>query len=228
MLKKNTIIDLTHTIHAKIPTWDRSCGYQVTTMLDYDDCHGEFKFRSQSLTMQAGIGTHIDAPAHCVSGARDVSDLTVDELIRPCVVIDVSQKAHERYNISEDDIHAFEEQYGTIQAGTFVLFYTGWSRFWDEPARYHNNLVYPSVDAQVARMLIERDVAGIGIDTLSPDRGAEGLYPVHALLLSADKYIVENVAHAYHMPPTGSSIVIMPLKLKGATESPVRLLGIIS
>jgi kynurenine formamidase len=219
-------VDLTHKVHPEIPTWDLTCGYYIKTMRDYKHCPGEFKFRSQALDIRASAGTHIDSPAHCFEGARDVSGLILEELICPCVVVDVSQKAHERYKVSKEDIENFETRYGKIPQGSFVLFYTGWSRFWDEPSRYHNNLVFPSVSAEVAHMLLERQIAGIGIDTLSPDCDEKGSF-VHSILLGANKYIVENVAHAHNMPAIGAYILVMPLYVEGAAESPVRLIGLI-
>lgn len=220
-------IDLTHKVHPDIPTWDLTCGYYVKTMRDYKHCAGEFKFRSQALDIRASAGTHIDSPAHCFEGARDVSDLSIKELICPCVVINVSQKANEKYKVTIADIEEFESKYGAIKPGSFVLFYTGWSKFWNEPSKYHNNLSFPSVSADVAQLLLKKQITGIGIDTLSPDCDEKGSF-VHSILLGSNKYIVENVAYDEKMPAAGAYILVMPLNVQGAAESPVRLIGMIS
>jgi kynurenine formamidase len=225
-MENYTLIDLTHTLHANIPTWDLTCGYEVEILRDYHECEGAVKFRSQSFGIRAAAGTHIDSPAHCIQDAREVRELSLEELIRPCIVIDVSAKADERYVVSLDDIKEFEAQYGSIEPNMFVLFYTGWSKWWTNPEKYHNNYVFPSISREVASYLLEKQICGIGIDTFSPDCPENG-YPVHAILLGADKYIVENIAHADKMPINGSFICIMPLKMSGATESPVRLIGLI-
>lgn len=107
-MERYNFIDLTHTVHQDIPTWDLTCGYYIKTMRDYRHCEGDSKFRSQTLDIRASAGTHIDSPAHCFEGGRDVADLDIKELVCPCVVIDVSQKADERYKVSIDDIHDFE------------------------------------------------------------------------------------------------------------------------
>lgn len=225
-MEKFQLIDLTHKVHEEMPTWDLTCGYHVKILRDYKDCSGEFKFRSQDLIIRASAGTHIDSPAHCFEGARDVSDLSIKELICPCVVVNVSHKAHEKYKVTSADIEEFENNYGTIKPGSFVLFYTGWSKFWHEPEKYHNNLSFPSISAEVAQLLIKKHVAGIGIDTLSPDCDEKGSF-VHSILLSANKYIVENIAYDPAMPVVGSYILVAPLKAHGATESPIRLIGMI-
>jgi kynurenine formamidase len=141
-------------------------------------------------------------------------------------MIDVSKRADERYKITVEDIQRLEAIHGTIPAGSVALFYTGWSRFWNTPERYHNNLTFPSVSADAGEFLLKRDVAGIGIDTLSPDCDEKGSF-VHATLLGANKYIIENVAHAERMSVTGAYILVMPLNVQGAAESPLRLIGMV-
>lgn len=225
-MKQYKFIDLTHKVNPDIPTWDLTCGYYVKTMRDYKHCPGEFKFRSQALDIRASAGTHIDSPAHCFEGARDVSDIPIEELICPCIVIDVANKADEKYKVCIADIENFEKKYGTIQPGTFVLVHTGWSKFWNNPKKYHNNLIFPSVSAQAAEFLLERQITGLGIDTLSPDCDEKGSF-VHKILLGANKFIIENVANLEKMPEFGSNILIMPLNIEGAAESPIRLVGMI-
>ncbi|QBS13459.1 cyclase family protein [Legionella geestiana] len=219
-------IDLTHTLEPSIPCWDKSCGFENTVQLDYADCKDAVKFRVQHIAMDAGIGTHIDAPAHCTPGGLTIDQLLLTDLQANCVVIDVSDKAHERYTLSVTDVAQFEQQYGKIPPSSFVLIRTGWDKFWMQPEKYHNNHVFPSVSLRAAQLLLDRQIAGLGIDTLSPDRPEDG-YTVHALLLGAGKYIIENVANAALLPPCGSRILIFPIKIKGGTEAPIRLVAIV-
>lgn len=223
---ESEFIDLTHEVHPEIPTWDLTCGYFVKTMRDYHHCEGEFKFRSQALDIRASAGTHIDSPAHCFEGASDVSEIPLEQLIVPCVVIDVSDRKDERYKLSKADIEEFERSHGKIKPGFFVLIHTGWSNYWENPKRYSNNHVFPCVSKEAAEELLRRDVVGLGIDTLSPDCDEKGSF-VHAILLGAGKLIIENVKGANQLPPVGARLLIMPLKVKGAAESPIRLVGII-
>lgn len=75
--------------------------------------------------MDAGIGTHIDAPAHCIPNGSTVDQLLLKNLMVPCAVIDVSEIAHERYRVSPLDIKRFEETYGVLSPGMFVMIRTG-------------------------------------------------------------------------------------------------------
>lgn len=219
------VIDLTHPLDETSPSWEESCGFSSSIVLDYAECTDETSFRVQHLTMPAGMGTHMDAPSHCCPDGLSIDQISMDKLVAPCVVIDVSQKAHEFYSVTPQDIADFEKTHGLIQPDSFVIIKTGWSRFWNNPVQYRNNLNFPTVAAETATLLVSRDIVCLGIDTLSPDGPADG-YPVHRILLSSGRYIVENIANSDQLPYTGSFVMAFPLKIKQATEAPMRLIGL--
>jgi kynurenine formamidase len=221
-----SLVDLTHPLTVNTPSWDNSCGFKHTTSLDYADCTSEVKFRVQAIDMPAGIGTHMDAPAHCDPQGKTIDALSLQDCLAPCVVIDISKQSHETYLCSMQDILDFEKQYRFIQPGNFVIIRTGWSRYWSNPSQYRNNLQFPSISKEAAQLLIERDISGLGIDTLGPDTPESG-YPVHQIILGQGKYLVENVANADLLPPVGSTILVAPLYVFGGTEAPVRLIGFV-
>lgn len=221
-----SLVDLTHTIEESSPTWDANCGFFLETKKDYRDASSAVRFRVQSFHMNAGIGTHLDAPAHCIQGGCTIDQIPLSHLLARCVVIDVSKKADENYQVSCEDVALFEKEYGLISKESFVMVKTGWERFWEEPETYRNNYKFPTLSADTAQMLLERNIVGIGIDTLSPDRASDG-FPVHKFMLGAGKYIVENAANLNFLPPIGSFILTLPIKVKEATEAPVRLVGFV-
>lgn len=102
---------------------------------------------------------------------------------------------------------------------------TGWERHWSSPGKYRNNLLFPSISADAAELLLERSIVGVGIDTLSPYREEDG-FPVHKLLLGAGKYIVENAANLGSLSPHGNFIMVLPMKIADGTEAPIRLIGL--
>lgn len=220
------LIDLTHPLTASIPSWDNTCDFKHTTDVDYADCTTEVKFKVQSVHMPAGIGTHMDAPAHCHPKGKTIDAIALQDCLAPCIVIDISERAHETYECSVQDILDFEKQYQPIQSGDFVIIYTGWARYWASPEQYRNNLQFPSVSKKAASLLIERDIAGLGIDTLSPDTAKSG-YPVHQIILNQGKYLIENIANAHLLPPTGGYILAAPLFISDGTEAPIRLIGFV-
>jgi kynurenine formamidase len=52
-------------------------------------------------------------------------------------------------------------------------------------------------------------------------------FRVHGAVLGAGKYLVENIKDAHLLPPAGSFVGVFLLKIKEASESPIRLVGFI-
>lgn len=109
-------------------------------------------------------------------------EFNVNDLCMPCFLIDVSNKAHDHYSVTSDDIDVFEKTYGKISQNSCVMIKTGWERFWKDPEKYHNNHIFPSVSITAANLLLQRGVMALGIDTLSPDRSEDG-FEVHQAFL---------------------------------------------
>lgn len=218
------LIDLTHMIDSEIPTWDGECGFNQHVYIDYETFKDDTKFRVMKMNMVAGIGTHMDAPSHCIPGGSCIHEFDLKDLCMACNVIDVSDRVHEHYSVTIDDILTFENLYGPIQKGSCIMIKTGWEKFWRDPEKYRNKLVFPSVSLNAANMMLDRGVAALGIDTLSSDRPEDG-FKVHQAFLTNGKILIENVANLDKMPISGAFVMILPLNVKDATEAPVRLVG---
>ena len=52
-------------------------------------------------------------------------------------------------------------------------------------------------------------------------------FPVHKIMLGAGKYIIENIANCDQMPAAGGYVIALPLRIEGATESPIRAVGLV-
>jgi len=228
LFENMAIIDLTHPIDENIPTWEGDSGFKIHIDMDYDKGARVIRYE-----MRAGIGTHIDAPAHFFQGAATASDIIPEKLFVKACVIDVREKVagNSEYMIGQEDIVQWEAKNGTIEKGTLCFFYTGWSNYWSDFKKYRNEDVrgvmhFPSIDQTAAELLIERDVVGIGIDTLSPDLPG-GTFAVHKKVLGAGKYMLENVANLDKMPSLGAYVIVAPLKIKNGAESAVRLFGLV-
>ena len=85
---------------------------------------------------------------------------------------------------------------------------------------------FPAVSPEAARLLVaNREVAGIGVDTLSADNGIAPTSPCHRLVHGAGGYILENLANLEQLPPYGTFILIAPLPIVGGTGAPARVLA---
>jgi kynurenine formamidase len=183
-------------------------------------------------------GTHIDAPIHFSRGGLTVDQISVASLVAPAVVLDISEACNKNrdYRLSVDDLTTWETQHGHIPDGSIVLVRTGWGKYWPDRKRYLgsdvpgdiNILHFPGLSMEAARFLAtQRKISGVGIDTASMDYGPSRLFEAHGVILGAGLYGLENVAHADRLPPTGATIVALPMKIKGGSGAPTRIIAVL-
>ena len=111
MFHHKKFIELSHVLTPTSPTWEGVAAFTSSLACDYESCTTTTKFRVQKLCLHAGVGTHIDAPAHCIPGGRTVEMLSLRELIAPCLVIDVSAQPGPTSLVSVETVQQFEELY---------------------------------------------------------------------------------------------------------------------
>jgi kynurenine formamidase len=180
------------------------------------------------------IGTQIDAPNHFIEQGRSLEQLPAASLVVPLVVIDVSKRtaADPDTSLAVADIEAWERQHGRIPAQAAVFMRSGWDvRIGDAHAFVNadasGTMHFPGFSPEAATFLVRsRDVAGIGVDTLSLDPGLDKTYAAHKAWLASGKWGVELVANMKDVPPSGATVFVGATKVKGATGGPVRLIAV--
>jgi kynurenine formamidase len=185
-------------------------------------------------------GTHFDAPVHWISG-RDHADgftdtIPVQRLIAPACVIDCSKEAaaDENFVLEPAHILAFERRHGRIPAGAWALMRTDWSKR-ENPAAFLNAKEdgphVPGPGAAAIRLLIERDVAGWGVEAVGTDAGQafafEPPFPAHALMHGANRFGLASLCNLDHLPATGAVLITPPLKIEKGSGSPLRVLALV-
>lgn len=232
LLGGSTVIDATQLFSATTPTWPGLTRLLrcPTSQFKSDD------YFAEAYVFGGGYGTHTDSPMHFCEGQKSISDLDVSELVSPLVLIDVEKEviSNSDYALSMKDVQAWEAQYGTIPAGALVVMRTGWSSRWNDEEKFRNvgadgKMHFPGFSTEVATFLTtERDIHGIGIDTLSLDVGTSDDFAVHLINLGAGKYQVENLNLSdTRIPASGAQIIVSPMKLEGAPEAPTRVYVVI-
>jgi len=221
------ILDLSHTLSEKNPRWPGDTrGFEAQVHARPEEA-GYF---TRSIWMLEHFGTHLDAPAHFPPGQSTVDRIPPQRLVGPAVVLDVRQQAaaDADYRVVPGDVRAWEERHGVVPAGAIVLARTGWEVRWPDEQRYRNLdgsgvMHFPGFSVEAAKLLIERGVSGLGIDTLSVDYGASKSFEVHRLSHAADLYHLENLANLSSLPESGAVLVVAPIKLEGGSGGPVRV-----
>jgi kynurenine formamidase len=230
---KLNIIDLTYPLNEKSNYWpgEKYKPFKLETIATLE----KDGVLSKAFSMPEHMGTHIDAPNHFEPNQSAVDQIHPKDLFAPGVVIDVRGPVagDADYELTPDVVLEWERENGRIPDGAVVMLHTGWGRFWDAPARFQNKdvqgrLHFPGYSAEAARFLVrERKVRGLGIDTLSIDRGLSRDFAVHHIANRAGRYGLENVANLDKLPAKGFVLVIAPIKIEGGSGGPTRLIAIL-
>jgi len=148
----------------------------------------------------AHTGTHVDAPAHFIEGARKIDALSFETLIGPARVVRVP-----------DDVDEIDTEFLAgcdLQRVERVLFHTRNSNFWNEGFRKDFTHLLP----EAAQRLVEMGIKLVGTDYLSIEKFHSGHHRTHLTLLSNNVVIVEGL-NLYEVPAGDYELICLPLKI---------------
>jgi kynurenine formamidase len=161
----------------------------------------------------------VDAPLHFLAGGRSVDELPLEKLVGPARLIDLASggQLEAGARLGVEALAPFAE---FIRPGARLLCRTGWDRRFGGPGFYDG---YPSIDPTAARLLAERGIWLLGLDTPSPSVEPE---EVHRILLGAGVVILEALTGLERLPDE-FLLAALPLKLRGGDGSPARAVAIL-
>jgi kynurenine formamidase len=237
-LTKARAIDLTHTFDSETIYWPTAPSRFDLTVLSEGVTDGGWFYSAKAYASPEHGGTHLDAPIHFFDGRQTAEQIPLSRLIAPGVVIDVREQAEADadYELDPAALDRWEAQHGPVPAGSIVLLWTGWGERWPDVALYlgddtpgdSSRLHFPSFGLAAARKLVEeRRVAALGVDTASIDPGRSKEFPVHQVAGDANVPGFENVMNLAEVPATGAWIVALPMKIGQGTGAPLRIVALV-
>ena len=130
------LVDLTHTLTPENAFWpgEKYRPFQLVTIAALKD-DGVL---SKAFAMPEHLGMHIDAPNHFERDHVSVDRIPPSRLVSPGVLVDILAKCEQNadYELTVEDVAAWETQHGRIPDGAIVLLRTGWARYWNNVTRY--------------------------------------------------------------------------------------------
>lgn len=230
-------VDLTYTFDERTIYWPTSPGFHWEKT-QWGKSPGGYFYSSANYGANEHGGTHLDSPIHFSEGGASTDQIPVSKLIAPAIVVDISAPCARNadYRLTVVDLQAFEQKHGRIPNGSVLLVRTGWGRFWPDKKKYLGsdkqgdvaNLHFPGVSREAAEFLVKnRPLNGLGVDTASIDYGQSKDFIVHRVLYGAEWYGLENVANLDKLPAKGAMLIALPMKIKGGTGGPARIVAIL-
>ena len=223
-----------HRQHAPGATEARTGASGLVVMPEHSGTHIDaLAHQAENLTLHGGV--HVDSSVQTSAGFRVLGIETMAPLVTRGVLLDVAgtKRLPPDHSITVEELESAEIVARTeIRARDVVLVRTGCGTLWSKPAEYLHG---PGVSAAGSRWLIEKKVSAVGADNMAwdvigptdPELGVT--LPGHILLLvRAGIPIIENL----NLEELAAAdvhefvFVCLPLKMRGATGSPVRPIAI--
>lgn len=230
------IIDLSYTYDENTLYWPTSELFEKKTVFE-GETEGGYYYSAYWIATAEHGGTHLDAPIHFYEGGVSADEIPLKRLSAMGFVIDVSE-----------EINGFPDALITVQMLDSVLDYspemkdaiilirTGWGNRWPDAKSYLGTekrgeegaaeLHFPGLSEEAARWLVQKDIAAVGIDTASIDRGQSKLFRAHQELGRAGIPIFENVANLHELKNLAPlKITALPMKIGGGSGAPLRIIA---
>ena len=208
---------------------------------------------SDAIALGSHVGTHIDALCHFSCGGKlygggDAAGLqsyggglrrhsidTVAPILRRGVLLDIAAAAGldalpADFEIAPAHLDAAARAAGVeISSGDVVLLRTGWARYWRDPGKFVSQVHGPGPRLAGAQRLSSCGIFAAGSDTVAFEKVPDPAMPVHVhLLVERGIHIIEclDLEELAKAEVKEFLFVALPLKLQGATGSPIRPIAV--
>ena len=212
------LLDLTKIISENIPTFPGSP--QPSFVQDKNIKNDGYN--SELLFLSSHTGTHLDAPYHFQEKGEKIHEISLKRLVSSAILVKSRKKGDQP--ITKTDIQKFEKKHGKIPSGSTVIFWTGWQKMIKNISYFIRN---PGLSTAAAKYLVSKKINLVGTDSPSIDLGKDKRFPVHHIFSKNNVLIVENLTNLEKIRSSKFHFVVLPLKLKGATGSPVRAIAFV-
>ncbi len=223
LLSQHRLIELNHLYEEQMPVWPGDGRFFMSKAEDFSTGDGNYNCQ---LSLGDHCGTHIDAPVHFIEQGKSIDQTDVRQLMGRGRCMDMSHLPANS-EISQAQLEEWESCHGEIVAHDIVLIRTGYDRKWQRRphhAEFMEN--WAGLSGEGAAYLLRKGVTVFGTDSMSLDAFTSENYAAHRAVLSAGGMIIESLANLYRLPAE-FTFIALPLRIKGASASPVRAVALV-
>jgi arylformamidase len=201
-------VDLSHPIYNEMITYPSDPNVTIV-------CEKEIHLDRTLLhrfTMGTHTGTHLDAPAHIISGGKFLDDFPLSSFMGKTVKVDLNS------------ISTLDEKGERFDG---IIIDTGWYKSFNNPNKYYGP-DRPEIPEILLRKAIEMEIKFFGCDLPSVDASGSKDKPVHNSLLGENIIVYESLTNLNQLPLlTPFEFYGFPLPFIGLDGSPVRAVGVV-
>ncbi len=209
------IIDLTHYISEDMPVYPGT----DTPKFQEANTYKKDGFKETLMIMYTHTGTHMDPPAHIFEGKTTLDKFPIEQFVGKALVVDCSDLK------KGDKIQMKHINKVLADKAEFLLFYTGWDKYWGSDKYFHN---YPCLDDDVIEYIIDQNKKGVGLDTIGIDPISDENLSIHKRLFEDNEMIIiENLMNLDKIGAELFTLIALPLKHVDADGSPIRAIAML-
>jgi D-apiose dehydrogenase len=178
-------------------------------------------WNATTITLYSHAGTHMDAPRHFLPAGASLDRQDLATCCGPARIVNVAP-AQPRQLLTVQDVGSC---LGAVYPGDRLLFRTDWSKR-AGTSEYRDEL--PRISIELARWLVEREVALIGVEppSIADVNNVAELTEVHQTLFRGGVVIVEGLANLDQITQPEVEFIALPLNIPGGDGCPVRAIAI--
>ncbi len=158
------------------------------------------------------VGTHIEAPFHCLKAGADLAQIPITQLVGDAVILDLTQSEAEG-GVTLEQVQAAAEVAGGLRAGDIVFGQMGKTKYFTTAA---------------LQWLVDTGVKLVGVDSggveLEHDKTHANIN--HLLLFRAGIPVIENLAHLDQLTQKRVRIYALPVPVHGLDAFPLRVIAV--
>lgn len=221
----------------------RPCGHSSSNEMIVTSCHASTHIDALCHVSDHGklFGGHDAQEQQRGTGLFKVLGVeTIKPIFKRGILLDVPralgvEALEPAYEITPEDLEKAEKLTGaTIQKGDIALVRTGWAQFWKQPAKFlgSDSAGAPGPGVPAGEWLAARKPFAVGSDTSAFEvmNHKNITLEVHVVLIARNGiHIMENLnlEELAARAPSCFSFVAVPLRITGATGSPIRPLALL-
>ena len=176
-------------------------------------------WRTKLLTISTHTGTHMDAPAHMLENGKYMDELPNENFFGFALVADVRGCAGRKIELADIKISSRD-----ILSADFLLFRTDWSDKWGTNEYLEG---FPVLSPLAARWVAERNLKGVGFDTISADPVDSPDCEIHKILLGSGLFIMENIRNLDKVGYKTFCLAALPMSLQKQDGGPARIMAVL-